>query len=403
MLSKYNIYGTDYIYNVLEDKIVKFDGYKKEYKLLEELKNKKIIIGDLTNELESLFEKYIKFITNGDTLYLTLIITNQCNFMCAYCYENDNEVVQFNKESSQILINFLLEEYKRQPYKKVIINWFGGEPLLKKDLVIQLSNTVKNICEERNIIYLGHITTNGYFLDYAVFDKLLRSNIIFYQITIDGEKNLHNSLRPPRNGLDSYSRIFKNLKDIYENTEKSLFYKIGIRNNVCTYNIESVKRFIKKFQNEFPDDRFFTFQHTIDNWGGNRIHSLNSQLMTSIQLDNNGFENKFYKNQDCCDTHFLRSYTIAGDLEVYECNHHMFNDMRSIGKINKNGSLRIKKLNNRVLKINNIKCLSCKYLPQCIYARCPLKNIEPERGCVNVHQKITQKRIQQLLEQNSNG
>ncbi|HCD9507322.1 TPA: radical SAM/SPASM domain-containing protein, partial [Listeria monocytogenes] len=75
---------------------------------------------------------------------------------------------------------------------------------------------------------MGNLTSNGFNLTEKLFFQLVNSGIKFFQVTIDGNKEDHDSLRKLKNGKGSYERIINNLKQISYNPSKA-FFRIGIR------------------------------------------------------------------------------------------------------------------------------------------------------------------------------
>lgn len=69
-------------------------------------------------------------------LYFTILPTNNCNFRCVYCYESNKEEYMDDQTENNIL-EFLRKNIKK--YKKLRLNWFGGEPLLEKKRVLRMS------------------------------------------------------------------------------------------------------------------------------------------------------------------------------------------------------------------------------------------------------------------------
>lgn len=73
-------------------------------------------------------------------------------------------------------------------------NWYhSGEPLLAMDIIESMSVRIMEICKKAKRKYISDITTNGYLLSLDVFRKLLDLNVIEYQITIDGPKEIHDA------------------------------------------------------------------------------------------------------------------------------------------------------------------------------------------------------------------
>ena len=61
-------------------------------------------------------------------------------------------------------IKRFIERETKNNIKKVYINWFGGEPLLEKETLLDLSDFILKIGKINKFTYLGRITTNGYLL-----------------------------------------------------------------------------------------------------------------------------------------------------------------------------------------------------------------------------------------------
>ena len=88
--------------------------------------------------------------------HLSLILTNQCNLSCIYCYEN-------NKTKKSMDVNVckdIIAKYLNMPdYDEVEIDFFGGEPFLE-------FTTIKTVCEwvwsnQWRNKYIFFATTNG--------------------------------------------------------------------------------------------------------------------------------------------------------------------------------------------------------------------------------------------------
>lgn len=69
-----------------------------------------------------------------DLQQMNVILTNACNLSCSYCYEQHNrDFGRFTNESLMEAYNFLL---KSSGHEKKIFQFFGGEPLIHKDLIL---------------------------------------------------------------------------------------------------------------------------------------------------------------------------------------------------------------------------------------------------------------------------
>lgn len=117
----------------------------------------------------------------GKLKKLLLIITRRCNLRCSYCevFKSNNDMDLTTLERSVSLISSLATNKK---YKPVIsLTFFGGEPLLRFDLI---KKAVLKLKKFDNIHFF--IFTNGTLLDKIDLNFILKHRIKLF-ISIDGD------------------------------------------------------------------------------------------------------------------------------------------------------------------------------------------------------------------------
>lgn len=184
---------------------------------------------------------------------LILFPTEQCNFRCLYCYED----FQTNKMSPEIIESVKLFLDRRIPTLKVFdLQWFGGEPLLEKKIVFEITKHAKLLCERHDVAFYSTMTTNGYLLDINTFVELIRLGVKSYQITFDGDKENHNKFRLLANSKNgSFDKIWNNLLEMKNQTE--LGFSVTIRCHLTSINKASIQSLLKKIQDTFSADKRF--------------------------------------------------------------------------------------------------------------------------------------------------
>jgi len=105
-----------------------------------------------------------------DALHLVLMPTEACNFRCTYCYESFTR----GRMTDETIrgVKALVRE-RAKTISSLHISWFGGEPLLEIDLMEELTRDFQETAREHGIQYSADISTNGYFLNKEVFERLL--------------------------------------------------------------------------------------------------------------------------------------------------------------------------------------------------------------------------------------
>lgn len=178
-----------------------------------------------------------------NSLGLTLIPTMKCNFRCTYCFEKcegypDEDM---SPEIMQKVIELINNRVKNEG--NLSIAWFGGEPLVKFDIVKELQSKINYLAKEKNINVHSSIITNGYLLNKKVSDELVDLGVKFAQVTIDGSKEIHDQRRVLTNGQGTYEKIIKNLLESNEELQISIRVNIDKKNIGCIDDfLDSLKK-----------------------------------------------------------------------------------------------------------------------------------------------------------------
>ena len=65
----------------------------------------------------------------------SLIMTENCNLNCTYCFEKDKSVSMMTKEVAKKSVDFLIENAIFEKRDRIDFMFFGGEPLLNIDVI----------------------------------------------------------------------------------------------------------------------------------------------------------------------------------------------------------------------------------------------------------------------------
>ena len=221
---------------------------------IKQLENMKFIVDNDKNEFECFYNAVLKYRDGGNTLYITLLTTTDCNFACKYCFENDiDKSYYLNNEVVTAFISYL--QYFIQNNKKINninIELFGGEPTLSWDLVIDTLNKVNNVCERHNIYLNTSIVTNGYLFDEKKCNDLLQFNFESIQVTLDGNQDYHDKRRYTLKGEPTFDVIIRNMQDLLKLSNS---VRLGIRVNCYDENILSVPDLIELLYQKIGSER----------------------------------------------------------------------------------------------------------------------------------------------------
>jgi len=202
----------DYCSLISNPEKIDFLSQKEEYRdFVSKLRLGHFLIDDPVDEFSQLELK--NRLDRFDTSRLGLIIapTLACNFKCEYCFEEVKKG-SMSTETIDSLVAFV--EDKAKTVKTFSVSWYGGEPLVRFDLLEELSLAFRDICAEYKVAYGAGMMTNGYLLTREIAAKLKNLGVSSIQISVDGPKQVHDKRRPLANGQGSYDVILKNMTDI---------------------------------------------------------------------------------------------------------------------------------------------------------------------------------------------
>ncbi|MDE6083078.1 MAG: SPASM domain-containing protein, partial [Muribaculaceae bacterium] len=311
--------------------------------------------------------------------------TQACNLCCPYCFEGNKNPISMSNDVEEALIKYI----SSRPIKTYSITWFGGEPLLRPDIIKSILEKLSLI---KGITLTNHnIITNGTLLNHKVYDLFHRFPLDSIQITLDGIKESHDKLRCDRNGMGSYDLIKKNLFDFIAEFPQT---HVSIRVNV---NKENASDFIdihrnvaawfkgkKVSYNVYPG----IIKKVEDNIISNGCLDRLEQQEFYLNLHSNGIKfHGFPKNQTGgCTATSAMSLVVGANGHIYKCWEDVGRENLTVGSV-----LMENQGNQDILadylingsKFSNEECKSCSYLPICS-GGCPKdrilnKNIKPHQ------------------------
>lgn len=223
------------------DRVDNGTGREVDNKTLRDLFNNSFIVPSNVDELQLLRDQYEKYRFDTRTMTMTIAPTMACNFKCDYCFQGQDKPHETMSMRVQDAIIAFIENAAEQGLKSLGVAWYGGEPLLRLNVIEALSDRIIAICDQNQIKYSAMVVTNGYKLDLAAATSLSeRCKVKQIQVTLDGTPEYHDNRRYLLGGQGSFERILNNLRDIVDDTTISY----SIRVNIDSRNQGDIKKLI---------------------------------------------------------------------------------------------------------------------------------------------------------------
>ena len=154
-----------------------------------------------------------------EQLRMTILTTLQCNFACDYCIQGDHG--DYNKNAARMSLDTAarvaawaeqrLDSLRPERYT---LTFFGGEPLLNLPVMYYLAERMWKSCQDRGVDMLINVITNGLLLTPEIVDRLNRFGLNGIKITLDGDRDTHNRMRPLRGGQGTFDKIVANIQQV---------------------------------------------------------------------------------------------------------------------------------------------------------------------------------------------
>ncbi len=326
--------------------------------------------------------RYMQQVTTN-RLHLVVHTTKACNFRCSYCYM-DFEPEMMRPQIQQGVVNYIRKTI--QKFKSVRISWFGGEPLLGMNVIENISKPVIDICRSQKKPYSSLITTNGYNLTPENIEKLISYHITHIAVTIDGNKELHDSQRPLADGSPTFERIVDNLKYIRDHV-KSHTLTVSIRTNVTQKHMAQLDDYYRFFNDTFGSDhRFSLFIRPVADYGGIRVKSMKDFLVHDMHTVYDRISClqdriKFFPNfidlemgGYTCTARHLHKYTVGCDGAISKCDESL---LEPIGQLYSNGYMEINEDEHAkwIIGVSRKECEDCFFSGSCFMELCPKARI----------------------------
>lgn len=397
-ISKYNLYievedrnDLYLIFNTLSGSTFKVDHTIKENlinnqleKIPQELKDEFINHGIIINN-GICEDNYIKYLNNKEkfdntVLGLTILLTEDCNLRCVYCFQGAGKHSRDNLEkcqSKEKILNFIKKQSTLRKSEIISITLFGGEPLLNFDQNIEWLDEIKEYCEANNKKLITSIITNGTLLSNKILDSLKKYNCSTIQITLDGTKEIHDLRRIYPNNKGSFDQVISAIKLIHSRDD---FNSPVVRINIDKQNITETHQLLKYLSTQNLTDCYIDFgivrsdTDACSSYAGNclveeELGDVLESLWDTLDLYGFNYNNNPVRRNMFCGSYKDSVFTIAPNGDLYKCWEFVGNEKHRIGRITHDGD--VDHVTGAFFDwmsrtpLDTAECRECIYLPSC--------------------------------------
>lgn len=345
-----------------------------------------------TDELSQIKDMYYKDVKSNDVLYITITLTGKCNYKCLYCYQ-DGVGSRLDDVAMKKIFQYVATRVGS--YKKLHVNWFGGEPLLEKKRIKTLSNLLIKLCDDLGIEYYGSVTTNGNLLNEHTAIELTELRVRALQFTLDGAKESHNQLRLGKTLENTFDKTIDAIKIAIKHG-----FNTNIRINLSPMNEQSIPVLIEQLlANGISQD-----QNNVNLYINEmKQHGASSDVPGIYYKDQGSFFESYTKalHYICskgfrppkirakgvsCEYDRHSSLLFGADGNIYHCK---TDDNRLMHEVAESGEIGEATNMANLLRCrfpwNDEKCSTCKLLPLCMGGCMYMEEEGRDKCAINDH------------------
>lgn len=140
---------------------------------------------------------------------VTFVLTHDCNLGCSYCYAGRKFRKSMSREVRDQALDLAFGDVAAGA--KMSLCYFGGEPTLEWDLLVETAAKARQLAEERGVLLVQSVTTNGTTLTDERVNTLDELGVQV-ALSIDGTREAHDRERPMMGGKSSFNEVSRGLQ-----------------------------------------------------------------------------------------------------------------------------------------------------------------------------------------------
>jgi uncharacterized protein len=177
------------------------------------------VVRTLAAERAALESNFGDFRDDASQLRVTILTTLQCNFACDYCYQGEH--ADFGRPAEKMsmgtaarVAEWIAGQVDTVEPRRLVLTFFGGEPLLNVPAMIDIAERSWRHAQSRGVKQLVNIITNGLLLSPEIVARMAPFGLSGVKVTLDGDRDTHDRMRPLRGGQGTFDRIIENVRRV---------------------------------------------------------------------------------------------------------------------------------------------------------------------------------------------
>ncbi|WUH98345.1 SPASM domain-containing protein [Spirillospora sp. NBC_00431] len=225
-----------------------------------------LLVADSRDEFSEAVEQNRAYLANLTDRMFVLMPAAYCNMGCGYCGQKHFRLPK-QEQHRDAIKRRLIAAAEDPPTSAINVAWFGAEPMMGYAQILDISAAVIPACGSAGVPYSAKMVTNGSLLTLEKIRRLYHDcKLVFFEITLDGDAESHNSQRPLKSGRKSFGHIVSVIRQACDADLPGL--RFSIRTNVSRANRGRHAQFAREMRDAgLADPRVSFYATPVREWG----------------------------------------------------------------------------------------------------------------------------------------
>ena len=190
-----------------------------ERESLATLEENGFLVRQRSSERAALESHFAEFREDASQLRITILTTLQCNFACDYCYQGEHgesgrPAERMSIDTAAQVAAWIAKQVEEVQPQRLVLTFFGGEPLLNVPAMFEIAGRSSKHAASRGVAQSVSIITNGLLLTPEVVECMVPLGLTGVKVTLDGDRDTHDRMRPLLGGQGTFDRIIENIRRV---------------------------------------------------------------------------------------------------------------------------------------------------------------------------------------------
>lgn len=274
---------------------------------------------------------------------ITLMISNDCNLNCTYCYGDGGNYNKEKKLMTKETAKYIVDFFVKNEYKINSIVFFGGEPLLNLPVMKFICDYYSELKRENKVTKIPSygMITNGTIINDQILEVIDQYQIGI-TVSLDGPKEINDKSRIFNDGRGSFDLIDKFIRTIKSKADRRLTAECTVteEHEKLGYDEKNLTEFFKK---EFDIHSVIVPELSLEKKSAHikknysYINDFFNKDTDSLEEANNGILSSLYyltHNIQCENCRIgEKMLAISADGEIFPCHMNAAYEKTNLGSI----------------------------------------------------------------------